>query len=79
MTAPEVELDVRGLPPPEPLEQILAQLGCMEPGRRLRALISREPLPLYPLLAERGYDWHVVDLEEGRCELLIWAAGDAVT
>ncbi len=76
MAATEVNLDVRGLPPCEPLEQILAGCHQLVPGQRLRALVSREPLPLFPLLEQRGFAWRVVALAEGRCELLVWRAGD---
>ena len=76
MAATEVNLDVRGLPPCEPLERILAGCNQLVAGQRLRALVSREPLPLFPLLEQRGFAWRVVALAEGRCELLVWRAGD---
>lgn len=74
--ATEVKLDVRGLPPCEPLERILVGCNQLVPGQRLRALVSREPLPLFPLLEQHGFDWRVIALVEGRCELLVWRAGD---
>lgn len=70
-------LDVRGLPPCEPMERILESCDRLTAGQCLRALISREPVPLLPLLEQRGFDWRVVAFEEGRCELLVWRAGDA--
>lgn len=76
MAATELELDVRGLPPCEPMERILAGCDRLLPGQRLRALLSHEPLPLFPILAQRGFDWRVVAVVEGRCELLVWRAGD---
>ncbi|MDE2306778.1 MAG: DUF2249 domain-containing protein [Xanthomonadaceae bacterium] len=76
VAATELNLDVRGLPPCEPMERILAGSDRLAPGQRLRALVSREPLPLFPLLGQRGFDWRVVALAEGRCELLIWRAAD---
>jgi uncharacterized protein (DUF2249 family) len=76
MPATELNLDVRGLPPCEPMERILASTDRLLPGQRLRALISREPLPLLPLLQQRGFDWRVVAVVEDRCELLVWRAGD---
>ncbi len=48
---PETVLDVRGLPPPEPLERVLDALGALQPGDQLRLLIDIEPRPLYPMLA----------------------------
>lgn len=76
MAATDLNLDVRGLPPCEPMERILAGSDRLLPGQRLRALVSREPLPLFPMLQQRGFDWRVVAVVEGRCELLVWRAGD---
>lgn len=50
-------LDVRGLPPCEPLERILAALDDLPADETLDVLIHREPFPLYALLAERGFAW----------------------
>jgi len=77
MAVTEHHLDVRGLPPCEPMEQILAGCERLLPGQRLRALLSREPLPLFAILQQRGFDWRVVALAPERCELLIWRAGEA--
>lgn len=76
MAASELNLDVRGLPPCEPMERILAGSDRLLPGQRLRALLSREPLPLFSMLQQRGFEWRVVAVVEGRCELLVWRAGD---
>lgn len=78
MNGNEVGLDVRGLPPCEPMERILEGIDRLRAGQRLRALIGREPLPLFPLLEQRGFAWQVVAVEDGRCELLIWRAGEAL-
>lgn len=72
----ERAIDVRGLPPCEPMERILAACDDLQPGQRLRALLSREPLPLFPILARRGLAWQVLEVAEDRCELLVWPAGD---
>lgn len=77
MATAEFELDVRGLPPCEPMERILARIETLGPGQRLRALVSREPLPLLPLLAQRGFAWWIGSLQPERCELLIWRGDDA--
>lgn len=76
IAATDLDLDVRDLPPCEPMERILASSDRLLPGQRLRALISREPLPLFPMLQQRGFNWRVVEVAEGRCELLVWRAGD---
>lgn len=57
MTSPndEIIVDARGLEPPEPMEKVMQVLALLRPGQSIRLLLHREPFPLYPLLAERGY------------------------
>jgi hypothetical protein len=52
--SPEILVDARDLEPPEPMEMVLEALE-QHPGQPIRMLLHREPYPLYPLLAERGY------------------------
>jgi uncharacterized protein (DUF2249 family) len=54
---PSVELDLTELDPPEPMVQLLARLEQMQEGEVLFALLSREPLFLYPELTKRGHQW----------------------
>jgi len=76
VAAPAKErLDVRGLPPCEPMERILARLDAMPDGCRLEAVLDRDPALLYPILDARGWRWRRIALTADRCELLIWAAG----
>lgn len=51
----EIGIDARGLEPPEPMEKVLQALALLRPGQTIRLLLHREPFPLYPLLADRGY------------------------
>lgn len=53
----QILLDLRGLAPPEPLERVIDALANLPPGRRLRMLIEREPLPLYHILQRNGYSY----------------------
>lgn len=49
-------LDVRGLPPPQPLLLILRQVEAQgHDGRALLVQLDRDPVLLYPELAERGW------------------------
>ncbi|MFN3750835.1 MAG: DUF2249 domain-containing protein [Thiobacillus sp.] len=53
--AAEIVLDARGLEPPTPMERVLQTLALLRPGQTIRLLLHREPFPLYPLLAQRGF------------------------
>jgi uncharacterized protein (DUF2249 family) len=52
---PPVEMDVRGLEPPQPMVQILQKLVDLGPGAQLLVRHHREPVLLYDKLALRGY------------------------
>lgn len=54
---PEQVLDLAGMAPPEPMMRILETLTGMEPGAVLFALLDREPVFLFPELAQRGHEW----------------------
>jgi len=51
----EVLVDARELEPPAPMEKVMQTLALRRPEQSIRLLLHREPFPLYPLLAERGY------------------------
>jgi uncharacterized protein (DUF2249 family) len=52
-----VEIDNRGLVPPEPMVRILSALGALAGGDELVALMDREPVLLYGELERRGCTW----------------------
>ncbi|HYG33968.1 MAG TPA: DUF2249 domain-containing protein [Clostridia bacterium] len=52
---PVVEVDCRGLEPPQPLVKILEALTTLPSGARLRARTDRRPMHLYAQLEERGF------------------------
>jgi len=54
---PSEHLDLTDLDPPEPMVRILASVEAMEPGEVLFAVLSREPLFLFPELTKRGHQW----------------------
>ncbi len=54
---PAWNLDLTDLPPPEPMERILARLEMMDSGEVLFALLNREPVFLFNELKERGHEW----------------------
>lgn len=54
---PSLELDNRGLVPPEPMVRILAGVEQLGRGEVLAALLDREPVFLFPELQRRGHAW----------------------
>jgi uncharacterized protein (DUF2249 family) len=52
---PTIEVDARGLEPPQPLVKILEALAALPEGARLRAHTDRRPMHLYAQLEERGF------------------------
>jgi uncharacterized protein (DUF2249 family) len=52
---PPVDVDVRGLEPPQPVVVIFEKLAEIGPGAQLRMRHHREPVLLYEKLKHRGY------------------------
>lgn len=50
-------LDLRHLPPPEPMERILDAVAALGPGESIEALTPFWPAPLLPLLELQGCGW----------------------
>ena len=63
-------MDLRGLQPPEPIVRIFEALE-RGPGAPLRVILPHEPVPLYGLLAERGFHYSGSPRPDGGYELLI--------
>ncbi len=66
-----VELDVRDLEPPEPMQLALAAIAALGEGEKLRMLHHREPYPLYSILQQRGFSHRTTELADGSYEILI--------
>ena len=54
-SVPVVEVDARGLEPPQPMVKILETLVALPAGAELRARTERRPMHLYAHLEERGF------------------------
>jgi uncharacterized protein (DUF2249 family) len=50
-----VNVDARGLEPPQPLEVILEAVAALPPNAELQAHTDRKPMHLYTQLIERGF------------------------
>ena len=64
-------LDLRDLPPPEPLERILDAVADLPAGDRLKVRLPMEPVLLYPMLRTMGMAWERQSGEGGEVVLLI--------
>lgn len=62
---PREFLDVRDLPPPEPLTQTLTTLAEIDDETVLVQRNDRAPQHLYPKLADRGYEYDTVEDTQG--------------
>lgn len=66
-----IEIDVRDLPPPEPMIKILETLSQIDEKTVLLVHHHREPIMLYPKLEERGYEAISHKINENYYKVLI--------
>ena len=62
---PVLEVDARGLEPPQPLVKILEALAMLPRGAQLRARTDRRPMHLYAQLEERGFLGETEEQKDG--------------
>jgi uncharacterized protein (DUF2249 family) len=62
---PVLEVDTRGLEPPQPLVKILEALPTLPQGAGLRAHTDRRPMHLYAQLEERGFVGETEEQQDG--------------
>ncbi len=69
--AGKLHIDVRGLEPPEPMVAILGQLE--KPGQTGPVVVhhDRQPIYLFPELAERGWACRQVPGDPGEIRLIL--------
>lgn len=60
-----VDVDTRGLGPPEPLVKILEALPSLPEGGVIRAFTDRRPMHLYAQLEQRGYSGKTLQQPDG--------------
>ena len=65
----ETHIDVRGLMPPQPLVAILRLLAKCPEGAAVVAHLDRDPVMLYPQLAEIGWRAETVRGDPGEVRL----------
>ncbi|MCC6353424.1 MAG: DUF2249 domain-containing protein [Verrucomicrobiae bacterium] len=66
-----INVDARGLEPPEPIVQILSAYETLAPGGSIHALTDRRPMHLLDALAERGASADSRELPSGGWETII--------
>jgi uncharacterized protein (DUF2249 family) len=66
-----LHIDVRGLEPPEPMVAILGHLEAANQAGPVTVHHDREPVYLYPELAERGWDYRLVKGAPGEVRLIL--------
>lgn len=66
-----IEVDARGLEPPQPMVQIMTAYERLGPGGSVRALTDRRPMHLLDALAERGCVAESSELASGGWETII--------
>ncbi len=71
-----LQLDLRDLAPPEPMQRIIDSLQELGNGRRLVALTPFRPLPLMSMLDTWGYAYRVYDLPAGEACIAICHGDD---
>jgi uncharacterized protein (DUF2249 family) len=60
-----IEVDARGLEPPQPMIKILEALAALPDGAELRARTDRRPMHLYAQLEERGFVGETEEQNDG--------------
>jgi len=68
-------IDVRGLPPPQPLVAILRRVHTLGAGGELIVHHDRDPMLLYPELAEIGWEAERIAAPLGEVRLRLKALG----
>jgi len=72
-----VEVDNRGLEPPEPMVRILAIAQQLAPGQRMEALNERQPMLLYPKLDELGLEHKTEQMPDGHFRITVLKGGES--
>ena len=67
-----IELDVRGLEAPEPLERVLEALDRLPLSDRLLLKIDCRPVPLFRILDRNGYAYVERPGSDALFEISIW-------
>ncbi len=67
-----IELDVRGLEPPQPLLKIFSTLESLKDDDALHIIHERKPIHLYPRLKDAGYKFLTEETGDDLYTIKIW-------
>ena len=67
-----IELDVRGLEPPQPLLKIFAALENLKNDETIHIIHERKPVHLYPRLKDAGYKFLTEETADDLYKIKIW-------
>jgi uncharacterized protein (DUF2249 family) len=81
MTTTFVDVDVRPVlrAGGEPFSQIMAALEALEPGQGLRLFATFKPIPLFGVMASKGFANEALELEDGEWQVEFRPLQDAAT
>lgn len=65
MEVETIQLDARGLEPPQPMMKILEAVANLPTDATLAARTDRQPLLLYPQLEQRGFTYETTKQSDG--------------
>jgi uncharacterized protein (DUF2249 family) len=69
-----INIDARGMEPPEPFERVIDALAMLQSGEEVLLILDREPAPLYRFLAKNRYRYETKRFDDRRFEIRIWEA-----
>ncbi len=73
-----IDVDVRPIlrAGDEPFSAIMAALGRLEPGQGLRLYATFKPIPLFGVMANKGFAHQAAELDNGEWEVLFTPVAD---
>lgn len=68
-----LHIDTRGLQPPDPMIAILSHIERPDQRGPIIVYLDRNPIYLFPELAERGWVWEIAENDPGAVRIILRA------